>query len=163
MDENIIRLLNTYICDLKLSLRTYNVLKVNKLEKIRDLVKLKKRDLKKIKNIDNVGINEIMLIIYNNRLCFMDDYPIYDRELLNVYNEIDEPYLKRIEEFQFSLKILLSLRKKNIFNIGDLVSLNTSDLVKIKGLNKSDIALTMFTVRSLNLSFADYAREIKSR
>ena len=46
MDDNIIiRLLNTYICDLNFTLRTYNVLRINELYTLRDIVKLKKTKL----------------------------------------------------------------------------------------------------------------------
>lgn len=164
MDDNIIiRLLNTYICDLNFTLRTYNVLRINELYTLRDIVKLKKTELKKIKNINGSSLNEIMHAVYLNGLCFMDDYPTFNRELLDIYKEIDEPYLKRIEELKFSLKILLALRKKNIYNIGDLISLQLNDLIKIQGLNKDDIKLIVSTIDNLGLNFGEEQGEKMSR
>ena len=41
-DFIIVRILSTYICDLKIDLRTYNILSINKLYTLRDIVKLRK-------------------------------------------------------------------------------------------------------------------------
>ena len=104
-----------------------------------------------------------MHAVYLNGLCFMDDYPTFNRELLDIYKEIDEPYLKRIEELKFSLKILLALRKKNIYNVGDLISLQLNDLIKIQGLNKDDIKLIVSTIDNLGLNFGEEQGEKMSR
>lgn len=154
-DFIIVRILSTYICDLKIDLRTYNILSINKLYTLRDIVKLRKIELKKLKNMNGSALNQIMHIVYSSGLCFKDDYPTYNQELLNVFDEGVSGELKRIEELNFSLKIVLALRKKGIYNVGDLVNLSFNDLTKINNLNKHDIALINLTIKNLGLCFKE--------
>ena len=154
--------------ELEFSVRALNSLTNQGVKTLGDLVCYKEKDLKTFPNMGQTSIDEIKEILNIHSLELGMDLNIKDtnNEILVKTNEEKEEFeeltkeiilelIKDFDETTLSVRSKNALRNMNCYYVGDILSVNKSELFRIRALGYKSILEIEDYILNLNLKFGD--------
>ena len=154
--------------DLEISVRALNSLTDQGVVTLGDLVSYKERDLKSFPSMGQTSINEIKELLNFHSLELGMDLKILEtkNEILVKTNQEKEEFeelskdivlelIKDFDEITLSVRAKNALRNMNCYYVGDILSVNKSELFKVRALGYKSILEIEDYILSLNLNFGD--------
>lgn len=154
--------------DLEISVRALNSLTDQGVVTLGDLVSYKERDLKSFPSMGQTSINEIKELLNFHSLELGMDLNILEtkNEILVKTNQEKEEFeelskdivlelIKDFDEITLSVRAKNALRNMNCYYVGDILSVNKSELFKVRALGYKSILEIEDYILNLNLNFGD--------
>lgn len=154
--------------ELEFSVRALNSLTNQGVKTLGDLVSYKEKDLKTFPNMGQTSIDEIKEILKIHSLELGMDLNIKEsnNEILVKTNEEKEEFeeltkeiilelIKDFDEITLSVRAKNALRNMNCYYVGDILSVNKSELFKVRALGYKSILEIEDYILNLNLNFGD--------
>ena len=154
--------------ELEFSVRALNSLTNQDIKTLGDLVSYKEKDLKTFPNMGQTSIDEIKKILNIHSLELGMDLNINDsnNEILVKTNEDKEEFeeltkeiilelIKDFDETTLSVRSKNALRNMNCYYVGDILSVNKSELFRVRALGYKSILEIEDYILNLNLNFGD--------
>ena len=154
--------------DLEISVRAFNSLTDQGVVTLEDLVSYKERDLKSFPSMGQTSINEIKELLNFHSLELGMDLNILEtkNEILVKTNQEKEEFeelskdivlelIKDFDEITLSVRAKNALRNMNCYYVGDILSVNKSELFKVRALGYKSILEIEDYILNLNLNFGD--------
>ena len=154
--------------ELEFSVRALNSLTNQGVKTLGDLVSYKEKDLKTFPNMGQTSIDEIKEILKIHSLELGMDLNIKEsnNEILVKTNEEKEEFeeltkeiilelIKDFDETTLSVRAKNALRNMNCYYVGDILSVNKSELFRVRALGYKSILEIEDYISNLNLKFGD--------
>ena len=154
--------------ELEFSVRALNSLTNQGVKTLGDLVSYKEKDLKTFPNMGQTSIDEIKEILKIHSLELGMDLNIKEsnNEILVKTNEEKEEFeeltkeiilelIRDFDETTLSVRAKNALRNMNCYYVGDILSVNKSELFRVRALGYKSILEIEDYISNLNLKFGD--------